>query len=863
MPRRSAGAVRRSGSWRALVAFGDRAGDRRPARARAEGAAVVLVRDVAARARRLRRRCSSAPGIAVRRLRHADRRARRRATDETLVVLDPGRDGARGGAGDRRVGARRRPARGGRQRRRVVARRGARRPAGAGSPATAGARRTLVPVAETAGVQRGALADGGGWHELGGALPVIGPAGRAAAWSPRAAGEGSVALLADASPLQNAALGARRRRGARARAGGRRGAPGRVPGDRARLRRLARLRRRCPRSVKWTLLGLALTALVARLGRGPPLRPARGPGHRARRRRGWTTSTRSPPRSCGRNRKEERRREGAARPRRGRGAQGRRRPATRRSRTCSPRSRSAATCCSRASPAWPRRCWRARPPARSAIEFRRLQFTPDMLPSDVTGHDGAARRRARLPPRPGVRRRRARRRDQPHAAEDPGRAAGGDAGGPGDRRRRQSHPLPDPFLVLATQNPVEYEGTYPLPEAQRDRFLVHVAIGYPSADEERAMLRLARRGLAPTALDDVAAGRERRGPARRARRGRRDRGLRRGRRLRRRDRPPHARAARASRSAPARAPPSTCSAPPRPPRGSPAAPTSRPTTSPAWPPRCCATGSSSRPRPSSSARRRAARSAPRSRTSRCRDEPDARAARGRRPRGRSRSPALLVLPLGARRCSAGRARSSVARRSWTRGAATACAVEVDRRRSRGALARRPGAADGRGARARRRHGARPPGRAARRSTIEPREGDGDARRDARRRAAAAGTRCPPSRPARPGRSGSPAGTTGRRGPPSCASSPTCTTARRLALAVARGRFRDQGATARGPLGLGTEFELIRDYQPDDDIRQVNWRATARLGRPMSNQYRLEQDRDLLLLIDAGPALAPRRSASTA
>jgi uncharacterized protein (DUF58 family) len=76
-------------------------------------------------------------------------------------------------------------------------------------------------------------------------------------------------------------------------------------------------------------------------------------------------------------------------------------------------------------------------------------------------------------------------------------------------------------------------------------------------------------------------------------------------------------------------------------------------------------------------------------------------------------------------------------------------------------------------------------------------------------------------------------------------------ARRLALAVARGRFRDQGISARGPLGLGTEFELIRDYQPDDDVRQVNWRATARLGRPMSNQYRLEQDRDLLLLIDAG------------
>jgi len=81
--------------------------------------------------------------------------------------------------------------------------------------------------------------------------------------------------------------------------------------------------------------------------------------------------------------------------------------------------------------------------------------------------------------------------------------------------------------------------------------------------------------------------------------------------------------------------------------------------------------------------------------------------------------------------------------------------------------------------------------------------------------------------------------------------PDLHTARRLAVTVARGRFREQGATAYGPLGLGTEFELIRDYRPDDDIRQVNWRATARLGRPMSNQYRLEQDRDLVVLVDAG------------
>src|SRR5690349_22529174 len=45
------------------------------------------------------------------------------------------------------------------------------------------------------------------------------------------------------------------------------------------------------------------------------------------------------------------------------------------------------------------------------------------------------------------------------------------------------------------------------------------------------------------------------------------------------------------------------------------------------------------------------------------------------------------------------------------------------------------------------------------------------------------------------------------------------------------------------LGIGTDFESVRDYAPDDDVRQVNWRATARVGRPMSNQYRIDQDRD--------------------
>ena len=78
---------------------------------------------------------------------------------------------------------------------------------------------------------------------------------------------------------------------------------------------------------------------------------------------------------------------------------------------------------------------------------------------------------------------------------------------------------------------------------------------------------------------------------------------------------------------------------------------------------------------------------------------------------------------------------------------------------------------------------------------------------------------------------------------------------RLVLAVRQGRFRDPGRLTRGPLGLGTDFESIRDYLPDDDIRQVNWRATSRLGRPMSNQYRVEQDRDVVCLLDVGRLMA--------
>jgi MoxR-like ATPase len=136
------------------------------------------------------------------------------------------------------------------------------------------------------------------------------------------------------------------------------------------------------------------------------------------------------------------------------------------------------------------------------VEFRRLQFTPDMLPSDVTGT--MTLRAGELVFRPGPVFANIVLADEINRTPPKTQAALLEAMQEGQVTiDGESHVLPDPFLVLATQNPVEYEGTYPLPEAQRDRFLVHVAIGYPSRDEERAMLRLARRGLTPVALEEV------------------------------------------------------------------------------------------------------------------------------------------------------------------------------------------------------------------------------------------------------------------------------------------------------------------------------------------------------------------------
>jgi uncharacterized protein (DUF58 family) len=79
-------------------------------------------------------------------------------------------------------------------------------------------------------------------------------------------------------------------------------------------------------------------------------------------------------------------------------------------------------------------------------------------------------------------------------------------------------------------------------------------------------------------------------------------------------------------------------------------------------------------------------------------------------------------------------------------------------------------------------------------------------------------------------------------------------ARKLAAARRRGRMAEEGRI-RARLGLGTEFETIRDYSPDDDIRQLNWVATARVGRPMSNQYRIDENRDVMFVVDTGRLMA--------
>ncbi|MDN4473661.1 AAA family ATPase [Demequina zhanjiangensis] len=119
----------------------------------------------------------------------------------------------------------------------------------------------------------------------------------------------------------------------------------------------------------------------------------------------------------------------------------------------------------------------------------RIQFTPDLLPSDVTGVSVYRADEHRFEFRPGPVFANVVIADEINRASPKTQSALLES----MQERRvtidgTTHPLPSPFLVVATQNPVEMEGTYPLPEAQRDRFMTRISVGYPSAGDELAML---------------------------------------------------------------------------------------------------------------------------------------------------------------------------------------------------------------------------------------------------------------------------------------------------------------------------------------------------------------------------------------
>ena len=122
--------------------------------------------------------------------------------------------------------------------------------------------------------------------------------------------------------------------------------------------------------------------------------------------------------------------------------------------------------------------------------FRRIQFTPDLLPSDITGTYVLDPQKGQFVLREGPIFTQVILADEVNRAPPKTQSALLEAMQESQVTiEGQTRPLPQPFLVLATQNPIDHEGTYPLPEAQIDRFTLRVRMGYPGADAERAMLR--------------------------------------------------------------------------------------------------------------------------------------------------------------------------------------------------------------------------------------------------------------------------------------------------------------------------------------------------------------------------------------
>ncbi|HET6875553.1 MAG TPA: MoxR family ATPase [Acidimicrobiales bacterium] len=138
-----------------------------------------------------------------------------------------------------------------------------------------------------------------------------------------------------------------------------------------------------------------------------------------------------------------------------------------------------------------------------ALECRRIQFTPDLLPSDVTGTSVYDRGTGSFSFRPGPVFANVVIGDEINRASPKTQSALLEA-----MQERQvtidntTHPLPNPFLVIGTQNPIEHEGTYPLPESQLDRFLLRIHMGYPDRDAELLMLETGGVASSPTLAVD-------------------------------------------------------------------------------------------------------------------------------------------------------------------------------------------------------------------------------------------------------------------------------------------------------------------------------------------------------------------------
>jgi len=142
-------------------------------------------------------------------------------------------------------------------------------------------------------------------------------------------------------------------------------------------------------------------------------------------------------------------------------------------------------------------------------KFRRIQFTPDMLPSDVTGVSVFNQKTREFEFRPGPVMAQIVLTDEINRATPKTQSALLEA-----MEERQitvdgvTYPMEQPFLVLATQNPIEYEGTFPLPEAQLDRFMMRISLGYPSSDDEITMLDSQQHAHPVTRIDQVVSGEE-------------------------------------------------------------------------------------------------------------------------------------------------------------------------------------------------------------------------------------------------------------------------------------------------------------------------------------------------------------------